>query len=336
MLPVNLVSLIRKNNCKIDVNCDTKNTYNYKYWENNKEKNSLINDFDYHLKYTDGEDMTINLTDPDTYVSKELTMIGDNTGTKIVYHFSNKVYDLNKQIPMLKLFMAVYLTRNHAKYTINDNKTITFNFTLYNDDTLKYSSKIDVTIDNRILTGDDGQPIVVKSESFIDHMLLKAFVKLSNVMGVVISDINVNSLVGVVRGGGLFKLSLDPEVMVDVSSMKFNVEDVLNETCDTVEQKEERSTWISENVLKTIMGMEVIPYNNYAKCLYELFKNDMLIGITIGNSFFYIITDMIGTQYGSMIIKFYNIFTGGTIDLDFATVIYGMSRLGVVVNNNLK
>lgn len=355
MLPIKLSSIVEQ--CQIDVKSDTRNTYSFDRWpqshrsddksyvessqipmshpmnpeneRNTMTRESLCSDVvcPYYLHYADGEAMSLRVVDPEPMFDKKsiLTMTSD-----IKYRFSNKVYEIDRQISMIKLFIAVYIARKIVKYNIINENSIEFTFYLYNHETNLYDKRIPMILDTQILVDNSGLPIIIQSKSLLDHLLLKGFIKLSNIMNINIKDINVNSLICASVGGALYKLSVPQHIASNLESIEFTVENVLLNRCETQEETEIQSTWISDNILKVIIGDEVTPYNEYAKLVHDLYKNNMLLGMSLSNSFMYIVSNMWTDQYGGLNIRFYNIFTGTDIEISFASVIYGLGQIGVM------
>ncbi|VBB18486.1 hypothetical protein YASMINEVIRUS_949 [Yasminevirus sp. GU-2018] len=338
------MQMITENECSIDVKQDIRNNYSYNKWIDSQS--DQIDEHSYSLCYTDGSEMRLSLTE-NTNLKDDLSVERSKT-TNMKYRFSNRVYDLSQQIPMIKLFIAVLIARKYVECAVDDclintnsednkgtvngiNRKIKFLFNLYNDETGAYDKRIDIVVDDRIIVDDSKKPIVIDSESMLDHLLLKAFIKLSNIMKVSIKDINVNSLVAVCRGGRLYKLSLDSQSSNRLQNSEFTVTSLLNDSSPNMVEKERQSTWISNNIMKAILGEDTKPYNNYAKLLFELFSSEMVLGVTVNESFLYYITGLTCDQVGGMCIMFYNIFTGKDVSISFETVAYGLNQIGVIV-----
>lgn len=346
MLPTKLSSILNNEQCLVNTVLDNKNTYSYDKWSEISNIRN-INDVDemdnYKLQYNDNKLMRVKLIDSGLLFDKSIPAMKSNIKYKFSHNQASQVvtsltcktpkgsetlfYDTHKQMPMIKLFIAVYLIRKIIKYTILDNKSIDFIFYLFNADTDLYDKKISLNVDGQILVDDLNHPIIIDSPSLFDHLLLKAIIKLSNIMKLNIGDININSLVCACTGGGLFKMTIPDN---NLESIEFTVEDILQNSCNTDEETEKQSSWISDNIIRVIMGDKIIPYNNYAKIVYELYVNNMLFNISLNNSLIYIISDMWTNQYGDLIIKFYNIFTGTDIDVGFSSMIHGLNYLGVI------
>lgn len=339
MLPQNLFPKLFSldgEQCAMDIKSDTRNTYSYdklihaRIYSDVGSKiiiDTVNNPCTYNLFYSDGEPMNLKLIDPEPMFDKKSIL---NMTSNVKYRFPDKVYDIERQIPMIKLFIATYISRKFIKYNIINENLIELTFFLFNDDTHIYDKRITMILDSQTLVDKSGLPIIIESKSLFDHILLKGFIKLSNIMKINIGDINVNSLVGAALGGGLFKLSIPNRIALNLESVEFTVENLLLDRCETTEQREEQSSWISDNILKVITDEDVTPYNQYARIVHNLHKNNMLLGMNLNNSFMYIVSGMWTDQYGGLNIKFYNIFTGNDIEVSFASVIYGLNQIGVL------
>jgi hypothetical protein len=338
MYPAQLLPMITSQ-CKVKVKLDTKNSYNYKKWlQATKMLNTTdlikgiesnvdwVDKFNFRLKYTDGDSIQLKTIDASLLFDKKTIMVMTD---QIKYTFSKGNYVINQQIPMIKLFMGIHMARKYIKYTKLNNNVIKFTFYLYQESTCAYDKEVYVYVDDRILVDQNNDPIVVNSISMLDHLLLKGLIKISNILDISIKDMNVNSLVGMCRGGKLYGMHIDKNI--DIESMDFTIDDLMNDTSKNIAQKIEQCSWVSDNILSVLTGVEARPYNFYAAMIQDLYKNGMLLGITISNSYLYIITNMWTGQYGNLVLEFYNIFTGGTIKIDFVSVMHGMGQIGIII-----
>jgi len=416
MLPIDLMTILGKYLCDITINNDAHNSYDYDDWPKTDTDANIrsnidsnwIDDHKYTLSYTDGSMMEIHTTSTSTSTPSTNTHI--NSNSKMIFHFSDSMYDreldstlngtlnntysITQQMPMIKLFMGVLISRKYVNYSIDkdsvSNSAIKFHFNLYNKETNVYDKPIDIIVDDRILLDNRDKPIIIDSTNVIDHLLLKAFIKLSNMMNIPIKNININSFVGLCKGHSLYKLKINHQVMDNLADMCFMVKNIhddsplsspsssstnltpqlsslipltsflpgSNVVSNAVSNRsktklktktktesistnikqidkhkqieiEKQSTWISNNIMDLLTGEEPRPYNNYAAMVYDMFKQDILLGITIRDSFMYIITNVASDNHGVMKIRFYNIFTGNDIDLEFETVMYGINQIAL-------
>lgn len=340
MVSTRISSIMNINNrCDINVKSDDKNTFKYELWEKNIDTyNKNINvstpnidwedNFEYCLAFTDGSKMDI--------VLKAMTNMFDNKTILIMtkyikYKFAKDVHGFNQQIPMIKLFMSVYMSRKYIKYCRLNNGAIQFTFYLYNKKTECYDKQINLIVDTKIIVDKANKPIVIESESMLDHLILKAFIKLSNIMKINIKNINVNSLVGACRGGYLYKVNIDQNV--NINSLDHTIDDLLNNANKDMVQKINQCSWVSDNIIRAISGEDTEPYNCYADMIFNMHKKNMLLGITIGNSFMYIINNMKVGECGSLTLGFHNLFNCKDIDVSFQNVIHGMNQIGIIVTN---
>src|SRR5579872_5335561 len=125
MIPKNLAEIISKNDCINDINIeiksDTHNSYNYELWTkyvdlNHNKKSKWIDNHNYTLEYTNGENMKLHA------IKSTLT---NNIDYKIKYRFSkikiDESYSIDEQIPMIKLFMSVFIARKYIKYSSHND-----------------------------------------------------------------------------------------------------------------------------------------------------------------------------------------------------------------------
>lgn len=359
MIPIKLAEIIRKNNCDNDINIeiipDIHNSYDYNLWNKyvecidydnimKKRNNRWIDNHKYVLEYTSGEYMKIH--------TEKINLTND-INCKIKYHFSkiNGSYSTDQQIPMIKLFMCVFIARKYVKYSSHNDGFIVFHFKLYNKITNTYDKCVNIVVNDKILVDSDNKPIIIDSDILIDHLLLKAFIKLSNIMRISIKDININSLINICRFGNddksdnitnipnitnitklsNYKININKSLITSIPDIEFNVNKILDECCDDNPiELAKQSAWIAENIMSIIMDNDTRPYNKYASLFYDLFKMGMINSVVVENTYFNIIINVSSDQYGSMIIKFYNIFTGGIVDIKFETILYQLNQICIV------
>jgi hypothetical protein len=267
----------------------------------------------------------------------------DKPINNIKYKFTNTIDNLDNQYAMIKLYMAVQLSRKYVKYEKINNFNYKFTFYLYEGENLsednkydynvglqhQYIKEINIYTNSDILVDHNNEPIIVKSDDIIDHILLKVFIKLCNIMKISIKDLNVNSLVAICRGGLLLKLNISKDVQLD--TMTFAADEISQEDM-SIMQKLDQCTWASDNIIKTLIGEEMKPFNCYAQMIYNLYKNDNLLGMSLSNSLLYIISDMSTEINGTLKIKFKNIFKYQEIELDFSNIIFGMNQIGLIID----
>lgn len=341
MIPAKFSTVIN-DKCDVNIKMDTRNTFSYDKWKANisnyketimapqKDEGSgetWVDGFKFNINYTDGTDMEVEpKLLPERFNDKTILFMTE----QIKYKFTKGVYGFNHQIPMIKLFMAVHMSRKHVKYCRLNDGAIKFTFKMFDAESESYSEVVELCVDNRILVDSQGLPVVIESNSMLDHLLLKAFIKLSNIMKINIKDINVNSLVAMCRGGYLYKINLSKNV--DVSSLDFTIDDLLDNTNQDMIQKINQCSWVSDNIIRAISGEDTVPYNCYAEMIHNLHKQGTLLGITIGNSFMYIIDRLVVGECGGLSIFFHNIFNCKEIEVSIQNVIHGMNQIGVITD----
>ena len=329
-MEINKLKSIIHSNCKLKIKDDIQNTYSYDKWPEDKlrhnyEKKDWIDDHKYTLSYDNGRNIVNSLAEPDKYFTEHLIVLTD----KIKYKYSKPQFNMLDQISMIKLFMAVILTRKVVKYKVLENKAVRFTFYLFNKSTSHYDKEVLLTVDNRVIIDDNSEVVVTDSESLLDHLLLKAFIKLSNIMKINPKSCNVNSLVGICKGGKLFKLSINKDV--DVNSLIYTVDSLLNDEEDTLDDKMKQCTWLHDNIFRSAYGQSLHAYNEYSLSIQRLYEADALIGMTMGDSFIYIINNVIVEQNGGMYVIFSNIFGGKKIRISIETIMNCVNQIGVII-----
>jgi hypothetical protein len=315
MIPIELEDIFN-DECYFDIYEDEMNTFDYDLWETRRDVKN------YNISYKNG-------TIKKLYEADGINLIDINNviGNDISYRFSDKIYNFDDNIGMMKLYMALYLTRNYINFN-DKGEYIIFKFYLYDNEDKYYDIEIELKINKKILVDKHKKPLI-NSNYLLDHLILKAFIKLSKTMNIDINDINVNSLVGICRRGKLYKMNINENVKF--SNMDHTIDDLLNDSNKDIYQKAKQCAWISDNIINIINGNDFIPYNECDKTIYKLFKNENLMGITIKNSFLYLIEDMKVNEYGRLKVCFRNIFQENTIDMNFDTFIDGIDKIGILL-----
>ena len=159
------------------------------------------------------------------------------------YKMTNESSDCIEQVPMIKLYMILLLTIDYVRYRVvyrksedtNDMEArVEFKFWFYDRETDKYDKKVIISVDNSILVGRDGLPIIVRTQTkepqelterdMLIHLYMKALILLVKTIEIDLERANVNSFVGAARGGRLYKVSLDSSV--DIDTVDLSLRDV--------------------------------------------------------------------------------------------------------------
>lgn len=325
MFPKNIKQLIKDNRCVLDLKVESRNDYAIDKWnidnitEDLKPENDIWYDpFDYELFYVDGEKVELcveNSTHKYEKKTRPLSLI--ILDKKLNYNYPNKTYNISKQIPLIKLFVGVLLSNKYVRFKVLRDDRLRFHFNLYNPSTLNYDEPIHIDVDKRLILDKNGNPVILNSSCLLDHLLLKAFIKLSTLMNIDIKNININSLVGICRGGKLYSLKIDKMIKDDFIDVESNQNTDVESNQNT-------------DVFKSTANWSNISYNNYGAFIYNLFKQNMLIGLTIMDSFFYCVSSINIDENNGFKIYFYNIFTGSTVPLNFETIMIGLTKISVL------
>jgi len=312
-IPNELREIIDKR-CKINIKKEINNDFDYK----NLKKEEIIG---YELKY--GDDLLTEIEDHNQ--TRPIIM----TNNKIKYKYTSKnKYSLDNQIPMMKLFMGVYIGRKYIKYEkINDEYVFLFN--LFNNKTERYDYEYKLKVNDKILVNNKSEPIIIDGGNKLDYLLLKSFIKLCNMMSVKIDNVDINALVGICKGGQIYRIEIDKSI--DINNMYFSVSELLDGNINDNREKQEQCYWLSENIMNSIIGEEVIPYNPYSRMIYLLNRNKNLIGITLRDSLMYVIKGIDQEEYGNISIRYLNMFNGDDIKIGMDSLIYGLKHISIVM-----
>ena len=299
----------------IDDNCnletDIKNDYNYNLWKEKKNRNIDDSKFKYILRTIDNR-----------YINYSLENFNPNKikDSKLYYKLYNN--NIIEQIPFIKLFIITYFVRNRIVYHKKYNN-YTFTFNLYNDITRLYDKQVYITVNNKILTHKN-QILFINSNKLIHYLIFKAILKLSNILDINIKNINVNSLIcsSISSNNKLLKLSFFDKNKDKINNSYYNIDDM---------HLSSKNRILINKYKWSIKYIKVKPYNKYADMIYFLFKNNYILGITIGNTLFYIIENMTISENGELILHYYNIIRGNTINLPLSNIIKTIGYIGIIL-----
>ena len=213
---------------------------------------------------------------------------------------------------------------------------------------------------------------VTKTHLF--HLLIKALILISNMLDIDLQKANINSYIGAIRGGKIYRLepreNFDPkylelnlhDVMLEHKKGYTNrkdpelahsmwVADNLLEVLTSI--KNSTDTNLAKKLLKrkpTIAGLAEqnrlacleqmcqkripIPYSPYAIMVKNLFESDVLLGITAGNTFLYILDSLEVDDTGDLRIHFLNPIRGNNISVDLYTILSGLKRMGLILDRS--
>lgn len=162
------------------------------------------------------------------------------------YKMTMESVDCIEQVAMIKLYMILLLTIDYVRYRVVYHKSddtglmesrVEFKFYFYDRESDAYDKQVVVSVDSGILVGSDKLPIIVKTTNdteldlsnltdreMLIHLYLKALLLVINTVEIDLERANVNSFVGAVRGGKLYRVSIDD---IDPDSLDLSLLDVM-------------------------------------------------------------------------------------------------------------
>lgn len=249
----------------------------------------------------------------------------DNIDNKIKYDLisSNKY----EQIPMIKLFMVVYSVRSFIEYERRNNNYI-FYFYL---DHLNQRKKIKILENNKIISCDN-KPLFINSNDEVDHVLFKVFIKICNIFKFNIKDINISDLIRICSSSNIKYLNMKKyNPIKDYFYIDSELNSKKNLSIKEMKRKISQDKWLSNNMFEIIMNKTVDPLGDYAKDIYEMYRLDMIIGITIGSNFLFIIDDMFVSELGELEFNMLNVFTGEFIKMKFGSLVKKIDKIVIKI-----
>lgn len=267
------------------------------------------------LNFSSGHLVEYNLLEYDNVKDK---YDGDDLKYKLIN--SNNI----EQIPMIKLFMVIYLVRSYIEYERRDDKYI-FKFYLNDKDNKK--KKIKISVNNKIMTNNN-RALFIWSSNEIDYILFKALVKICNLFELNIRDVDISQLVGICSKSNIGCMKLKN---LNTRKEYFYIDSELNSkknlNINELKMKILQDKWLSNNMFEIIMNKTVDPINEYSKYIYEMFRLDMIVGITMGSNFLFIIDDMFVSELGELEMNMLNIFTGKFIKFKIGSLINNIDKI---------
>jgi hypothetical protein len=273
------------------------------------KKNIRLYDKDINLKFSSGEQVDFELTNYTNY---------ENNGSiKFKLLNSNKM----EHIPMIKLFIVLYSIRSNIEYERRDDKYI-FNFYLINGSNKR--KKIKISVNNKILTKNNN-PLFLESNDEIDFVLFKVLIKICNIYNVNIRDIDISKLIEISSNNSI------EEIKIKNNNGFFYIDSSLNNNTNLsikqLRRKIIQDKWLSDNLFEIIMNKTIDPINSTAKSLYNLFRLDMIIGISFRSNYLFIIDDMFVSELGELELNMLNIFKGNFIKVKLGSIVKSIDKI---------
>lgn len=245
-----------------------------------------------------------------------------NPVKNIRYKNNNNVANIH----LIKIYFAILISREFVEFTHNEDKGVAkFTFNLLDKES--HNKKVDVCIDDRILVDKNNNSIIIESPFLQDHLLLKALLKLNKILKV--DNTSIISYCSLIIGGIPFILEVDN--LSDILILEHSIDDLLDDKPLSILEKAQQCNYISDTIMRAIGGLDMKPYNIYAETLFNLYENNVLVGITLKDSLMYKVDNMRVTDTGKLFITFSNIFGGKNVEVSFENIQYALSKISVLI-----
>jgi hypothetical protein len=311
---------------KINITKDCKHHFTYdllsdissKYMMNNLTNNSTNNltdkiiiepdDYEYSLKFKNAENKILNIKKEKNKISKNKKMIRDVNNICYKMPSTSESIDFIEQIPMIKLFMITYSVCKHINFKIDltDRKDprILFKFFFYDKKTATYNKVVYVSINDKVLVGSDSLPILasIKSKNEIKKDMTIFYLLIKTF---------------------LFMINI---FGIDIEKSNIN------------------------SFIASARGGRIYtlgnPNNyNYAELdpedfyimMVNLLESNMLVGVTPGNTFLYILKSIIkdDNDVDKYVFNFLNPIRGNTISVCADELMIGMKRACIILDRTV-
>lgn len=285
----------------------------------NSMKNSMTNkvivepdDYEYSLKFKNTDNKVLNINKEKNTISKNKKMIRDVNNIYYKMPSTSDSIDFIEQIPMIKLFMITYSVCKHINFKIDltDRKDprVLFKFFFYDKKTSTYNKVVHVSVNDKVLVGSDSLPILasIKSKNEIkkDMTIFHLLIKTF-----------------------LFLINIF-EIDIEKANINSFIASARGGRIYTLGNPNNYS--------------EVDPEDFYIMMM-NLLESNMLVGITPGNTFLYILKSIIkddedndeDNDLDKYVFNFLNPVRGNMISVRVEELMIGMKRACIILDRTV-